>query len=75
MVLDNKQQDDLKNILIPCLVGNWISHYETASAVAIAPPVLQSVLIAIDAFTECFRYDDPTGGGNTRKWYRSLSKR
>lgn len=75
LVLDNKQQDDLKNILIPCLVGNWISHYETASAVAIAPPVLQSVLIAIDAFTECFRYDDPTGGGNTRKWYRSLSKR
>ena len=72
LVLDPSQVNDLDTILVPALVGNWVSHYETASGSSLAPPVLKGVLQTIDDFTECFRFDDTSSGSVQRRWYKSL---
>lgn len=75
IVLDAKQVADIDTTLVPALVGNWVSHYETASGASLAPPVLKGVLQTIDNFAECFRYDDASTGSAQRKWYRNLDAR
>lgn len=75
LILDSQQLSDLNNIHVPSLVGNWVSHYETASTSSLSPHVLRSILQSIDDFTECFRYDDTSGSRTQRRWYRSLSSR
>ena len=75
IVLDAQQQADIDTTLVPALVGNWVSHYETASGASLTPPVLKGVLQTIDNFADCFRYDDVSTGNVQRKWYRSLDTR
>ena len=67
LVLDAKQLADVNSIHVPALVGNWASHYETASSSSISPPLLKSVLHTIDNFAECFRFDDISSGGIVRR--------
>jgi hypothetical protein len=76
LVLDSQQLRDIDTIHVPALVGNWVSHYETASGSSLSPPALIGVINTIDSFAECFRYDKPVAGGATqRRWYKSLSSR
>lgn len=72
LVLDDAQVEALDKIHLPALLGNWVSHYETAST-SLAPPVLKGVLKTIDDFAECFRFVDKSNG--SRSWYKSLSKK
>lgn len=73
LVLDNGQVSALQNTHVPCIAGNWVSHYETGSIASLAPSVLQGVLRTIDELAECFRYLD-TASGNHR-YFKALSQR
>lgn len=75
LVLDPRQVTDLDTMHVPSLVGNWITHYETASGSSLSPPMLKGVLKSIDDFAECFRCDDTTCTPVGRCWYKSLSRR
>lgn len=56
------------------ITGNFLSHYATGSTQAFSAPSLLGVIAAIDAYAECFMYEDPPGSGNKR-YYRSLAHR
>lgn len=75
LVLDQAQVQALSNVHVPSILGNWCSHYETASASSLSGPMLLNVLQTVDNFSECFRWDDTSGGVVQRRWYRSLSSR
>jgi len=75
LIMTQQQEDNFKDVLVPALIANWINHYETDASTSIAPAVLRGVLSDIDNVSECFRYDDTTGGSGQRKWYISLSSR
>lgn len=75
LVLDAQQAQDLDTAHVPALVGNWVSHYETGSGSSLSAAMLKGVIQTIDKLSECFRYDDASGGTVTRKWYKSLSSR
>lgn len=75
LVLDAQQVQDIDTTHVPAIVGNWVSHYETGSGSSLSAPVLGGVVTSIDALSECFRYDDTSGGGTVRRWYRALDKR
>ena len=75
IVLTAKQVQDIDTVHTPALVGNWVSHYETASGGSLSAPVLSRVIQTIDNFAECFRFDDTSGGNAVRRWYKSLSKK
>lgn len=75
LVLDVQQAQDLDTAHVPALVGNWVSHYETGSGSSLSAPMLKGIIQAIDNLSECFRFDDRSGGTLARKWYRSLSSR
>jgi hypothetical protein len=75
LVLDAQQVQDIDIVHVPAIVGNWVSHYETGSGSSLSVPVLRGVIMSIDALTECFRYDDKSGGSTVRRWYKSLSRR
>ncbi|MDH4099753.1 MAG: hypothetical protein OEV28_04185 [Nitrospirota bacterium] len=75
LVLDVKQVQDIDTSHVPAIVGNWVSHYETSTGSGISAPALSGVVSSIDALSECFRYDDVSGGSTIRRWYKSLSKR
>jgi hypothetical protein len=73
LVLTPAQQKEIDTIHVPSLVGNWVAHYETASGTSVSAAVLSSIITTIDAFAECFRYDDTSSAPAVRRWYRSLS--
>ncbi|MRG71106.1 hypothetical protein GH722_04945 [Alphaproteobacteria bacterium HT1-32] len=75
LVLDAQQVQDLLNSHVPAIVANWVSHYATGGSSSFSAPVLQGVVNAIDAMSDCFRYDDTSETPTVRRWYRSLSKR
>lgn len=75
LVLEAQQAQDLDTAHVPALVGNWVSHYETGSGSSLSAPMLKGIIQTIDKLSECFRYDDQSGGAVTRKWYRSLSSK
>jgi energy-coupling factor transporter ATP-binding protein EcfA2 len=75
LVLDPQQVQDLDTAHVPALVGNWVSHYETATGSSLSPPALKGVLDTIDNFAECFRFEDTSSPTPRRRWYRSLSQR
>jgi len=75
LVLTAQQIKDIDTIHAPALIGNWVSHYETASRGSLSAPVLSNVVQAIDDFSECFRFDDTSSGYIVRRWYKSLSKK
>jgi hypothetical protein len=75
LILDAKQVQDLDNIHVPAIIGNWVSHYETGSGSSLSAPMLRAIIKSIDDIAECFRFNDTSSGVVTRKWYKSLSKR
>ncbi|MCC7428685.1 MAG: AAA family ATPase [Alphaproteobacteria bacterium] len=75
LVLDAQQVKDIDITHVPAIVGNWVSHYETGSGSSLSAPALGGVVSSIDALAECFRYDDTSGGGTVRRWYKALDRR
>lgn len=75
LILDPQQVKDLKNVYVPALLGNWVSHYETGAAANFSVPMLRSVVQSIDDFADCFHFDDINGSSTQRRWYKSLAKR
>lgn len=75
LVLDATQIQQIDTVHVPAIVGNWVSHYETASGSSLSAPVLQGIVQSIDDLAECFRYDDTTVTPVVRKWYRSLASK
>ncbi len=75
LILDATQQRELDTMHVPSLLTNWVSHYETGSSTSVSALVLSSVITSIDAFAECFRYDDMSSGSSVRRYYNSLSSR
>lgn len=74
LVLDAQQVQDIDTSHVPAIIGNWVSHYETGSGSSLSAPALSGVISSIDAFSECFRYDDMSGSSTVRRSYKSLSK-
>jgi len=56
------------------ITGNFLAHYPTGATGAFSATALKGVMAAIDAYEDCFRYEDPPGSGN-RRFYRNLSNR
>jgi len=75
VILSQAQRDALQKVHAPKIVGNWITHYATGNTASLSSPVLLGVLITIDAFVDCFKYDCKCAGGTQRKLYKSLSKK
>jgi hypothetical protein len=75
LVLDATQIQQIDTVHVPAIVGNWVSHYETASGSSLSAPVLRGIVQSIDDLAECFRYDDTTVTPVVRKWYRSLASK
>ena len=73
LVLDATQISGLQ-INIATITGNFLAHYATGSTRAFSAPSLLGVVSAIDAYAECFTYEDPPGSGR-RRYYGSLSRR
>ena len=73
LVLSTQQQSGLQTH-IASITGNFLAHYATGSTQAFSGSSLLGVVSAIDAYAECFTYEDPPGSG-TRRYYRSLSRR
>lgn len=75
LILDSKQHADITKVHTPSLVANWMNHYETSTSSSIAPAALLGVLQTIDAYADCFMFDDKENGVTTRRYYKSLEKR
>lgn len=75
LALSAQQERDLDTVHAPAIIGNWVSHYETGGAGAVAPAVLLGVVNSIELLADCFKYDCRCGGGIQRRWYKSLADR
>ena len=75
LILDAEQRQILKARIVPAIVGNWVSHYETAAAGNFASNVLLGVLTDIEELVGCFQFDDTEGDSTVRRFYKSLSRR
>ena len=73
LILTPQQETGLQTHMAT-ITGNFLSHYATGSTQAFSAPSLLGVIAAIDAYAECFMYEDPPGSGNKR-YYRSLAQR
>lgn len=56
------------------IVGNYVSHWATGQTQTFSAPSLKGVMHAIDAFAQCFQYEETVGSGQFR-YYKSLSQK
>ena len=63
IILTAQQQQNLDTSHVPALLGNWCSHYETASGTSLSVPMLKGVIQTIDDLSDCFMWDDTSGIG------------
>ena len=75
LVLDAAQVKALDTVLVPALVGNWVTHYETSTGSGLSAPMLLGVIKTIDDFADCFRHDVVVSGKTERRWYSALDKK
>jgi hypothetical protein len=73
LILEAQQIRDLETVHVPVIVGNWISHYSTGTAVSLSPYVYLGVLDAINKITDCFTYSCKCSGTFKPRFYASLS--
>ena len=73
LILTAQQESGLQTHMAT-ITGNFLSHYATGSTQAFSAPSLLGVIAAIDAYAECFMYEDPPGSCH-RRYYRSLAVR
>jgi hypothetical protein len=72
LILTAQQEAGLQTHMAT-IAGNYLSHYATGSTQAFSGPALLGVVSAIDAYAECFKYEDLPGSGSMR-YYRSLRR-
>jgi DNA repair exonuclease SbcCD ATPase subunit len=75
LILTQQQVDDLVKVHVPALIGNWVSHYATASGASFSPYVLLGVLDAINRLSDCFKYSCSCGGGPQPRFYKDLTSK
>jgi hypothetical protein len=73
LVLDATQMANLQ-VNVASISGNFLAHYATGSTQAFSASSLLGVMTAIDAYADCFKFEDPPGSGEKR-YYKSLSRR
>lgn len=75
IILTQSQITDMKNMHLPALLANWVTHFETGNGNGVSAAVLLGVIDSVDKFTDCFKYDytDPSTGRVTRKYYKNLT--
>jgi hypothetical protein len=74
-VLTQTQITDIKTTLVPSIVSNFVSHYETGTGTPFGAYALLGVLQSIDDLAECFKYTDTTPSPPVKKFYRRLDLR
>lgn len=72
-VLTPQQISDLRNLHVPSIVGNFVSHYETGVGTPFNAYALLGVFQSIDDLADCFCYVDSTS--NQKRFYRSLDRK
>ena len=72
---DQVKQIEETVILIPKLVGNLASHYETSSASSFAPHTVKGAIEKIIEFEQAFKYTCKCGEKKQSKFYKSLCKK
>lgn len=72
-VMSPQQISDLQNHHAPSIMGNFVSHYETAAGTPFNAYALLGVLQSIDDLADCFTYLDPVNG--QKRYYRRLDRR
>ena len=78
LVLNVNQQAALGNMIIPGIIANWVSHYETGSGSSLDAYVLLDVLKTCDDFADSFKYDcscKQQPGKKIRRYYKSLASK
>lgn len=75
LILDASQVSNLQSVIVPGLIGNWVTHYATGVTSSLSPHVLLSVLTTVDDFADCFRYDCSCSGTVSRRYYKTLSRK
>jgi DNA repair exonuclease SbcCD ATPase subunit len=75
LILDATQLSNLQTTLIPSIIGNWASHYETGALESFSGPMLSSVISIIDAFDDSFQYTCTCSGTTQKKFYADLSRK
>ena len=68
IVLDAQQLAGLQ-AHVASITGNFLTHYATGSTQAFSASSLLGVVRAIDAYAECFTYEDPPASGNRRYYW------
>lgn len=75
LVLTPQQKHDMKNVVLPSLVSNWVSHYSTASTASVTAHALLGVLSGVDTFADCFKYNCTCSGPPHLRFYRTLTSK
>jgi DNA repair exonuclease SbcCD ATPase subunit len=75
LILGAAQVSKLQNTLIPSIIGNWASHYETGALESFSGPMLASVISIIDDFDASFQYTCICSGGTQTRFYADLSRK
>lgn len=73
IVLDHAQQAGLQ-LHVASISGNYLSHYATGQSQPFTAQSLLGVMQAIDAYADCFMFEDPPGSG-TKRYYKNLAKK
>jgi hypothetical protein len=78
LVLDANQQATLGSMIVPGVIANWVSHYETGSGSSLDAYVLLDVLKTCDDFAGSFKYDcscKQQPGKSIRRYYKTLASK
>lgn len=71
-VLTGQQITDINNTLVPSIVSNFVSHYETGTGTPFGAYALLGVLQSIDALADCFTWMDAKQSPPAKRFYRRL---
>ncbi|QNF34782.1 hypothetical protein HUW51_19380 [Adhaeribacter swui] len=67
-ILDANQTLAVQTTIIPSILGNWLSHFETNSIMSLNSSTLLGFMSQIDSFYDCFKYDKD----GSKCFYKSL---
>jgi hypothetical protein len=75
LILAANQVHDLETVYVPALIGNWVSHYATATGASVSSYVFLGVLDTINKVSECFMYSCTCNGTPQPRFYRNLTSK
>lgn len=74
LILDPAQVAN-KNVLVPQIAANFVSHYSSASTASISPAVFVGLLNKVDDFVDSFKYSCTCNGGAQRRFFDTLASK